>query len=356
MFIRKSVVTLLLVLGSSVACMAADECSAILQYGIWESRSVSSDVVESQDYATWACSAKAQHSQTGIGLNIPNYGDFFGNTASSSSANDCSSSNGNFKLSSNYKEQTRTAAVALASAWQACIDRLGSHASVRYRSDPKLFTMQLIRRVDSGAATAHARIRAAPANSITCTTSAAELEKGVAFEKDIDISCQRSDITQGVSIDIYFTPGGGSSVYVPAVQVTVLPSVADRIYAGGKFTVTFDVPSDNQCGIAWDAPGNLLGSVRGADGAYTGYYVPATKSWFFNGPVQDYANCGLRPAPFEDKGSTSDPRLNQLMIWGRQFNFDEQRAVWDNNMDRFSPGGTTAPIGRSGTARWSYLI
>lgn len=123
------------------------------------------------------------------------------------------------------------------------------------------------------------------------------------------------------------------------------PSIAQKIARGDKFTVVFNVPSDNACGIAWNAPGNLLGNARGAGGRYTGWYVRQTRSWFFNGPVQEYPNCAPRDAPFEDRDSSSDPRRHQFMIWGRQFNFDSRGNVWDNNLDRYSPGGTTAPIG-----------
>jgi hypothetical protein len=62
-----------------------------------------------------------------------------------------------------------------------------------------------------------------------------------------------------------------------------------------------------------------------------------------NGPVQEYGGCADRAAPFSDVGSSSDPRDHKLMIWGRGFDFDESGQVWDNNMDRFAPGGINAP-------------
>src|SRR2546428_8774495 len=66
---------------------------------------------------------------------------------------------------------------------------------------------------------------------------------------------------------------------VPPPPKPVTTSVAERLSRGDKFTVKFNVPSDYICGIPWNAPGNLLGNVRGRDGVYVGWYVPATRSW-----------------------------------------------------------------------------
>jgi hypothetical protein len=194
----------------------AQDCNQILQYGIWETQSRDENIVNTQQFANWACSAQAQSDRRGTTLNVPGYGSFDKQASMARSSNDCSSASGNYELSSTFRERMKTAAVSLVDAWSRCISAVGSHASILYGPSGS-FTIQLRRVVDTGVARAVARIISLPAAAVNCTLSPDELSAGVEFEGSRTILCQRSDPSKSVDIEVNFTPGGGRSLFVPAV-------------------------------------------------------------------------------------------------------------------------------------------
>ncbi|RYZ17252.1 MAG: hypothetical protein EOO70_02460 [Myxococcaceae bacterium] len=209
--------TLFAVLISARAFADEDTCSQILKYGIWEETSQVSTIVNSQEFATWACNAKSQNAGSGAGIAVPGYGTVNLRKSESSSSADCSNSAGSYQLSASFRESMKTAAPAIANAWQKCVTALGSQASILY-SDTSSFSLRLARNVDDGEPKATAHIQFLPQDAVRCTRAITDLSSGFAFTKSATIACQRLDPTKAVTIEINFVPGGGRILVIPAIS------------------------------------------------------------------------------------------------------------------------------------------
>src|SRR5689334_22041241 len=102
---------------------AQDECHDVLSYGIWDTMDTSSDTINSQKVANWACNINSKSSG----------GDFhYGKTsfninAGSSSSNNCSTSQHDYYLSESARTSIKAASQAIVTAWNNCMDAIGSH-------------------------------------------------------------------------------------------------------------------------------------------------------------------------------------------------------------------------------------
>jgi hypothetical protein len=318
----------------------AQDCGQILQYGIWESRDSSGSVVDRQQFANWACSASARSSSGSVNIEIPDVGSFGGSKADSSSSSDCASNSGSYLLSKQFRDSSRSAAVALANAWQACMTAEGSHATVLYGDDLNTFTI-FLRRNDPQSTEDTAKLVPVSTGQVNCTLTTAALRSGVGVQGSRSIVCKRKSAEHGVTIEVNFKKGGGKpSLVIPAVrQQERAPTVAERLARNERFRIVFDVAKDDACGIPWNRPGNLLGSIWGK-GTYE--FRPAANGYTMMGPNQSAAGCAQAPG---NKDTGVNAANGTVMIWGRGFHFDNQGNVWDRHNDQFNPG-RNRPVGR----------
>jgi hypothetical protein len=196
--------------------LARADCGQILQHGIWEQREYTSDITNTNEFANWACSARARNNQRNTALDIPGYGTFGDTNSDNLTSNDCATNNGRYSLTQNTKVRMRTVAEALAREWSACMRANGSHASLLMRPNQKSFSIILKRITDSTDTQTLATVSTV-GNRLNCTPSLTNPPIQVPSNgAERIISCETRDNRTGFDVNVRFSIGSDASFYIPA--------------------------------------------------------------------------------------------------------------------------------------------
>ena len=235
-------VALIFVLGGGglASARAEDGCSAVLKFGIWNTRDTSDAVADSQQVANWACNASSETAGGSF-----SYGPLHLDMSKGGAANSCSSSNSGYILLHQHKDTIKSVSKDLVKAWEDCMSGFGSHASVLFYSDMHQFTIILQSRgftSNQGKA-----IITSVEKDFRCSNmSRDELESGIEYNNGISISCTRPDITKAIAIDVNYPDGPpGEALYIAAIAPPVPTSPAEAK------VVSVQAPPDSSDGNSW---------------------------------------------------------------------------------------------------------
>ena len=100
-------------------------------------------------------------------------------------------------------------------AWRDCITKPGSHASVRYGADPKMFSIYLNFVAAPGSSSRSSRAKIAIIGKVRCQES---LTQSIIDDGGKYILCGRYDTKGPITITVNFKTGIPVSLDVPAVK------------------------------------------------------------------------------------------------------------------------------------------
>jgi hypothetical protein len=238
----------------------ADDCSAILQHGIWQTRDVTDSGVESQQFANWVCSNRSEHiSHDGSWA----FSFLTDNNRYEMSKQDCSRQGSSIYLSKDFRLHYKDAAKAIVDAWSACkksqdeSDQSG--ASVEYTDDPNKFAIYLL--IGRGKSNDHAdvRIPSGPDDAnVQCDLTSTD------FSYNRYVICSRSSRDQAKTalLSVQFKSGSNALVIIPKVPDSTEVQIPAPTHAqlcsckgqGGLADVTLWQPKGTSCGGLWDPP------------------------------------------------------------------------------------------------------
>ena len=190
----------------------AQNCSEILNHGIWRTWERGEHSTESSDFSNWACSNSSGDGGFAYSDAKANYDE---------RSSDCSRSGGSYYLTKGTQEKLKTAAKEITSAWQACVSQAGSHVAMIYGADVNSFFLQFWhhpndRFPDPQPATAKVQFR--PAANVNCDLSAAEMQRGFKVVGGRIFSCNRNNDTQAINASVNLYYGGGVALTLNAVK------------------------------------------------------------------------------------------------------------------------------------------
>jgi hypothetical protein len=165
-----------------------------LQNGIWETRDTDQNVINTRQFANWACNS----------FKLGTSGELF-STAKGGldvSSNSCSGSKESYFLSKTFRQRIKTEAKGIVQAWTTCMDSLGGHASILHTDDLKQFTILL--RVN-GTEVNEENVRITANQDFSCSLfDKSELQRGITVPRVLSLSCIRTDPSEGLSLDVNF--------------------------------------------------------------------------------------------------------------------------------------------------------
>lgn len=209
------------VVASTVLPAQAQQCSDVLQYGIWESYDRSDAAMETQQVANWLCSASSRNANGSF-----SYGKAKLTGGSAGTSNLCSSNNSSFVLTIEGREAIRKASSDVVSEWRRCMtDAVGTFASIIHRADPRFFTVMLVHRAPPPNPNDPPRryvlpiATLKPTGAFECSQPLADLQtKGVSVSSGTPITCTRSNIHESVAVDVHFNNNAaGQPLFLAAV-------------------------------------------------------------------------------------------------------------------------------------------
>jgi hypothetical protein len=252
-------VLLLFLCGMLLICVpaAAQNCNAILKYGIWDTYSSNSNLAQSRAFSNWLCSAEKNGGNTSLGISAEGYGSLSFGKSSNSEQQLCRSSASGTSLTKSGSTFASQASKVIADAWSNCMNSLGGHASVVYHDDSRLFsiTLQYVgpksnhADVSLGVTPLHpGRASCAPAKAIMATKPGAS----VSFDRTATFNCRRNSGQEPVLVSVNFLGGGGSDVLT--IPTLPLDPPADRVWClplKGNTSIPYnngwDVSSGDKC-------------------------------------------------------------------------------------------------------------
>lgn len=228
---------------------SAQDCAAILRFGIWEGFETGGTNIGSTSFQSWACSNRSK--STGIKAA---YGDVVGgsfNKAATKKSCSQSESSSSF-LSSEYMD-FKTASTTIANAWTTCLSADGAKAYVKFRSDPSYFTISLQFK-NGGLNNTSAKISVVNRDNVAeCDKQSLVSGLDFSFLLEESLSCKRKDISKPVFFNVKFENGKSFSLEVSPIDLEVVIPPVDRLIDGSAFVLrlvpirTDDSVQDPKC-------------------------------------------------------------------------------------------------------------
>ncbi|TIR19443.1 MAG: hypothetical protein E5X33_20155 [Mesorhizobium sp.] len=313
----------------------ADQCADVLSHGIWESHSTGKNVLNSSEFANWACS----NSSSATGVSIGYAGFDLGYTNDEAQAG-CSTNNGRYMLSDSFISSHKVAAREVVEAWSACMNAQGAHISFQYDGDPKHFSL-LIKFYTPATNVTKVRLTSPQSSAFDhCSLTAAEIRKGLKVTAEKYLSCERPDPTQGIQVDADFGANGGAHIALPGIVISTPPpdrkqwegAYGVALAATGPFGIGFpgcngakglasilrdagDLYGQNECGrkrkIAFTDKGELLmdGIAGRYDGRLNAIFWGNGTQWIKTDPALPIVGSWKNPGPHCGSGPNSTPTI-----------------------------------------------
>jgi hypothetical protein len=245
----KSITLVLASLGTvalSAAASAQDDCAAILQSGIWETRQSSGSTSQSAEFRNYSCSLNQQNRNRGLSISVPGYGDLGASAGDASITQACQDNSNKSNSAAAFSNFASKAANAIVQAWDNCMNRAGAHATILYGHDPAIFSLLL--RTQGRAEnrdTAKIDVVTSRPPSIKCTV---DLSKSIIVNPEITIPCKRANLAQTVSVTVNFKGDGSATLEVPRIVPPAVPLPRDKVMCqpleGGVGRKKFNSPID----------------------------------------------------------------------------------------------------------------
>ena len=309
----------------------ADECTAIMQRGIYDTRQSRSAEDRAQSFSDWFCSIQSDSEAQNISaiLGIKVYSGSFAQGSFKDShrefCRDTRSSASRLAMDENF---TRTINPQIIQAVEKCMTRDGLHIWLEVVTSKEFI---LAARFIPTSDKTNARVTSFQARHASCQADPMSWKIGAATQRTI---CDRQD-KEAVVIAITADENPhipGDVLMLPAIPTpTVGLSVVGKMTNNEGFKVLFNSSFPSSCD---------LGSIP-ADSTFTMRYDRNRIAWIAIGPfggVQATSDWGWQNSP-NRTGAPYPPERHMLIIGGGGFRFDDNGRVFRSCDDTESQVG-----------------